>query len=327
VIADRRAPPEPSAVDLFDHPENPIPPGAVVVPVKTVDGRTLRAARWRPAGEVKGTVLVVQGRAEFIEKYFETIGELLARGFAVATFDFRGQGGSERGLKDARRGYVYDFGKYDLDLDAVVSDVLLPDCPPPYFALAHSTGGLVMLRGVERLRTRISRMVLTAPLIGLGDYGAPQGVIAAVARVMCALGASTRYVFGGGATSIHTLPFPNNVLTADERRNRRNATIAYEAAHLSIGAATFGWVHEALKAMTGIDTPEHALSVKIPTLVIAAGHDRIVSTPAIERYTKHLKSGRALLIPGSEHEILQERDAIRAQFWAAFDAYVPGEQG
>ena len=27
---------------------------------------------------------------------------------------------------------------------------------------------------------------------------------------------------------------------------------------------------------------------------------------------------------GSRHEILQERDSIREQFWAAFDAFVPG---
>jgi lysophospholipase len=32
------------------------------------------------------------------------------------------------------------------------------------------------------------------------------------------------------------------------------------------------------------------------------------------------------VIPGARHEILMERDAIRAQFWAAFDAFIPGSE-
>ena len=31
-----------------------------------------------------------------------------------------------------------------------------------------------------------------------------------------------------------------------------------------------------------------------------------------------------VLLPTARHEILQERDEIRAQFWAAFDAFMPG---
>jgi len=31
-----------------------------------------------------------------------------------------------------------------------------------------------------------------------------------------------------------------------------------------------------------------------------------------------------VLIPGARHEVLQERNGLRDQFWAAFDAYIPG---
>ncbi len=60
------------------------------------DGAQLRAAFWRPEGVPRGTVALVQGRAEFIEKYYEVVGELLERGFVVASFDWRGQGLSQR---------------------------------------------------------------------------------------------------------------------------------------------------------------------------------------------------------------------------------------
>jgi lysophospholipase len=62
----------------------------------------------------------------------------------------------------------------------------------------------------------------------------------------------------------------------------------------------------------------------VPTLVVAAGADPVCGTPEIERFAARLKAGHALVIPGSRHEILMERDAIREQFWAAFDAFVPG---
>ena len=50
----------------------------------------------------------------------------------------------------------------------------------------------------------------------------------------------------------------------------------------------------------------------------------IVSTAATARFAVRLRAGSHLVVPGSRHEILTERDPFRAQFWAAFDAFVPG---
>ena len=62
-----------------------------------------------------------------------------------------------------------------------------------------------------------------------------------------------------------------------------------------------------------------------PILIIAAGADRVVSTQAIERFGGRLKAGRVVVLEHARHEILQENDRIRSRFWAAFDAFVPGE--
>ena len=61
-----------------------------------------------------------------------------------------------------------------------------------------------------------------------------------------------------------------------------------------------------------------------PVLILAAGADAIVSTPAIEEFAYHMRAGSQIVIAGSKHEILQEQDRYREQFWAAFDAFVPG---
>ena len=83
---------------LVSIPANPVPDNVVTGTIKTPDGVSLRFARWAPPPGRKGTVVVLQGRAEFIEKYFETVRDLRARGFAVATFDWRGQGLSDHAL-------------------------------------------------------------------------------------------------------------------------------------------------------------------------------------------------------------------------------------
>jgi lysophospholipase len=70
--------------------------------------------------------------------------------------------------------------------------------------------------------------------------------------------------------------------------------------------------------------PAFPASIRQPLLLIAAGRDEIVSTPAIENFAMHLRAGSHLIIPGSRHEIIMEQDRYRAQFWAAFDAFIPG---
>ncbi|MBP0587952.1 alpha/beta fold hydrolase, partial [Mycobacterium tuberculosis] len=80
-------------------------------------------------------------------------------GFAVATFDWRGQGGSSRLLKDPLRGHVRSFDHYAADLELLFASVLLPDCRGPFYVLAHSTGALAALLAAPALANRIRRMV------------------------------------------------------------------------------------------------------------------------------------------------------------------------
>ena len=76
--------------------------------VTAKDGRKLRAAYAIPLPP-KGTVVLLCGRGDFIERWFETIADFTRRGFAVATFDFRGQGGSERAYDDRYRDGIRQF--------------------------------------------------------------------------------------------------------------------------------------------------------------------------------------------------------------------------
>src|ERR1700757_4629766 len=150
---------------LVSIPANVVPEGATAGTLTTPDGAALRFARCTPPPGRKGTLCVFPGRAEFIEKYFEVVNDARERGFAVAMIDWRGQGLSQHALGDRNKGYVHSFSDYEIDLETFIKEVVLPDCPPPLFALGHSMGGSVLLRAAYRGRRRFDRMVLSAPMI------------------------------------------------------------------------------------------------------------------------------------------------------------------
>ena len=311
-------------MQLVQSPGNPIPEGAEVSRITAQDGAPLRVAFW-PArsGQPLGTVCILQGRAEFIEKYAEAVEELLARGFAVVAFDWRGQGGSYRAVRDARKGHVRSFRHYRRDLDAVQERILERQCPRPFYGLAHSMGGAVALDLARTGALRFTRLVITAPMLGLGVVKHPRRA-AVAARALSLLGFGRSYIPGGGATSIATKPFAGNLLTSDRRRYERNAAIASALGDGAIGDPTVGWLSAAFSHMSRLQDPYAALDIRIPTLVVAAGADGLCDTHATERFCERLKGGGAIVIPGARHEILMENDAIRGQFWAAFDAFIPG---
>ncbi len=214
-------------MELIVTPDNPAPPGGVCSNVRTSDRVVLRVARWHPEGQARGTIVLAQGRAEFIEKYFETIGELLARGFAVVTFDWRGQGLSARAVANPRKGHVDDFALFERDLEAVFSQAVQPFCPPPYFGLAHSTGASIMLQQARRNASPFARLVLLAPLIDIRDLRLPQGA-RLLADFLNVLGLGGAFIPGGGAKSIMSKPFKGNIFhrtLGDMRATRQSCRL------------------------------------------------------------------------------------------------------
>jgi lysophospholipase len=309
-------------LELVATPDNPVPEGAVVHQLRAYDGRRLRAATF-PCGEApRGTIALFQGHNEFIEKYFETIEDLRKRRFDVVTLDWRGQAGSERELDNPRKGHVDDFSQYQRDLDVFIAQVL-SDRPHPWFALAHSMGGAIMLDLAHGARPPFERMTLIAPMIDLANLHFPRGA-RWLADTLDMLGLGGQFIPFGGGRNYLELSFQANKLTTDPVRFARNARIIATAPQLVIGDPTIGWVNAAFRLMRRFEAPEYARAIRTPMLVFEAGGENVVSNAAIERFVQNLDTGALLNIPGSKHEILMERDEVREQFWRAFDAFVPG---
>jgi lysophospholipase len=303
--------------------KNPVPSGAIVDAFAGYDGKPMRYARWEPTrGPQRGTVCVFTGRAELIEKYFEVVADLQRRGFAVAIMDWRGQGGSYRALRNPKKGWIRDFSEYERDLAAFMRQVVEPDCPAPYFALAHSMGGNVLLRYASRPTAAFSRIVLSAPMVAINEaqLGTTLRRASLYAGLARRLGFGTAYVRGGSDRFLWD--FEGNEVTSDPDRFARNRALAEAAPHLMIGSPTIAWLDAALRSCRKLNSPGYPARIKVPLLIFTAGRDTVVDTAAAERFASRLKVGTLVTLPTAKHEILQETDEIRSRFWAAFDAYL-----
>lgn len=312
--------------ELADLSVNPVPEGGRVIELRTSDHVRLRAAFW-PAtvAQPRGTVCLFQGRAEQIEKYFEVIGDLRERGFAVATLDWRGQGGSSRLLRDPRPGHVRRFSDYLFDLEAFWEGVVQRFCPQPWYGLAHSMGGNILMQLVLARRTIwMKRIVMTAPFFDFGAFKIGRARIRQLSTLLCGLGLAGRSIPKPFRKNAIVRSFEGNPLTHDRDRFERTAGLLEFHPELGIDAPTIGWVRAAEASMRWLGDPRLAFSVTEPILMIGCGADRVVSTAAVERVARRLKTAAYVGIPGARHEIMMESDVLRDAFWASFDAFIPG---
>jgi lysophospholipase len=295
------------------------------LPIKAV-GASLRAARFAAAPDVpaRGVCVLLNGQTEFIEKYFETIDELRGRGFAVATMDWRGQGGSTRITQDSRKSFVGDFSEYDEDLDTLMNWVVQPmltDGNKPV-ALAHSMGAHNLLRALDRRPGAFQACALSAPMIAISFRGQREFLVRAVTGYHMWRGKPADWVWGMEARDPHKVSFATQLVTSDPQRFERTQTLLREHPDLRLAGATWGWLAAAIRSMDWLKAPGRPESIATPLLVVGAGKDRICVTAQTAAFAHRLPHAEYALIADAEHEILMERNAIRGEFWAAFDAFM-----
>jgi lysophospholipase len=303
-----------------------IPAASIFEPFSlTAPGAVLRAARFpgNPDVPAQGVCVLLNGQTEFIEKYFETIDELRGRGFAVATMDWRGQGGSSRLLTDdSRKSYVADFRDYDLDLAALmhtlVEPMLAPGTQP--IALAHSMGGHNLLRYLTQHPDSFAACALSAPMIGISLRGQREWMVRLVTWWEIRRGNRGGWVWGMQERDPHAMTFATQMVTSDAQRFERTQMLLREYPNLRMAGATWGWLAAALRSMAWLRA--RAERIATPLLIVGAGKDRICLTAEAKAFAARAPHADWLEIADAEHELLAERSVYRDQFWAAFDAFI-----
>jgi lysophospholipase len=296
---------------------NPEPPGELY-DFSGADGAYLRAGLF-PAANARGTVVLMAGRSEFIEKYFEVIGDLQARGLNVASMDWRGQGLSDRLLPVREKGHIADFRSFRADLMRFSEEVAMARLAGPYVLLTHSMGGAPALQILGDGYDKFSCAVLCAPMTRLFDDILKRVAVRVMAATACAFGATRQSVLG---TREHSMAFEGNNLTSDPIRHKRFLDLQVAAPNAAIREPTYGWLKAASDAMDDLHRPHRYADLKVPVRIISAGADSVVSHADHFRIAAMSPLIDVVTVEGALHEIMMEKDAYRAAFWKAFDEFV-----
>jgi lysophospholipase len=283
----------------------------------------LRYALWNAPGPARGTILLLTGRGEFIEKYAtEVVGELLARGFAIAALDWRGQGLSDRPLPEHDAGHIDAFATYIADLRLFVETIVAPDAAGPVIALCHSMGGHILMRYLaEHGAGPIRAAAIVSPMTGLQRETFLRSILMLMPEVPAV---EHRYLFGTGPFIFLARDFHSNHVTHDERRYRWTEAWFQADPRLSLGGPTVGWARQAARSMSACLAPGYLERIELPVLLLTAGQDQIINPATHAPVAARMKRAQHVTIAEAKHEIMMETDDLRARFWEAFDEFVAG---
>ncbi len=288
--------------------------------MKTSENQQIRYGIWYSHNDKKrGSVILLNGRKEFMEKYAETILELNQRGFDVYSFDWRGQGLSSRMLTNRHKGFIKTYDIYLNDLDRFVSKIVRPGAAIPLIILSHSMGGHIALRFMHEHPELVDKAVLVSPMIDILTSPLPRWWVRLVAWGAIKADLDHAYIIGAGDYTAEK--FKDNRLTSDPKRFMDEHKAIVGNPGLALGGPTYGWLSATFESIDILTEPDFAKKITTPILIASAGRDRVVSNKAQKTLCSLLPDCRFAEITGARHEILKETDALRLIFWDAFDRF------
>lgn len=293
------------------------------------DGWPLRYVQLapNPHAPARGSLLFLNGRADHLEKYAETLEDWAARGWRVDSFDWRGQGGSGRFHEDNQLGHVDDFTLWLDDLQAFVREWKQRETGP-HVIVGHSMGGHLLLRALGEKRFKIDAATLVAPMLGIYAGGLPHPIGGRIARAACAMGYAGRSLWSPRMRDTAMNDAIRTTLTHSKIRFDQEMKVRRERPDLVMDAPSWGWLHAAYQSIELLGSTGFAESIETPVLLLASRADRLVSFSAIERMAARLPNRRTHYYESDvAHEILREVDDVRndalASIDAFFEAYAP----
>ena len=298
------------------------PPGGKGEWYRGAGGMRLRAALWKPThlaeGEARGTVVLSPGRTEPIEKYYEVIGNFLARGWCVLGHDWRGQGLSARLLPDRLKGHARAVEEF-LDDYCRLLGAFEAQAPKPWIMVGHSMGACLNLLSLEAGESRFAGAVLSSPMLRIKTGKRSMWSVKLAVRWNLRHGLAGDYILGDPDDPFdHS--FEEDALTSDRTRYETWRQQLFACPHLGIGGPTYGWLAFAIDAGERALKPKALKAVRLPVTVVQADADDVVWKQTSQWAVKRLMHGRYIEVPRAKHEVMMEADDMRAVFLDAFDA-------
>ncbi|MBD3804017.1 MAG: alpha/beta hydrolase [Rhodobacteraceae bacterium] len=287
------------------------------------DGVRIRFGHWPSPPQPRGTVFLLCGRTEYIEKYGPAAADFAARGYAMLAIDWRGQGLADRILPHApEKGHVGGLQDYQWDLHAVIDAADELGLPQPYFLVGHSMGGAIGLRAIEHEHHRFSAAAFSAPMWGIKAPALLHPFRILIAQLLGDSFLAEAYPPGmNGTTYVYRDSFLANRLTRDPEMWSWLIDQAAKHPELTLAGPTIHWVAESLlecEALAALPSPD------LPCYCGLGAAEKIVHCPAVHDRMNRWPKGKLDVIPEAEHELMMEIPSTRARFYdgcaALFDA-------
>ncbi|MDR3518370.1 MAG: alpha/beta hydrolase [Azospirillaceae bacterium] len=321
-------PDQPSIADTRPA-DAPNPVTAVFGWLERPDGGRIRHARWEPRGPARATLVILQGRSEFLEKYQEQAEDWCRRGFRVLSFDWRGQGLSTRLLAARHKGHIPDYRLLLDDAVSYLETIAAPLRTGPAIVFGHSMGGHLALHLLARCaatadgRPGFSAAILAAPMLSLWFTPYPAWLARRVITAATAVGWGRCYAAGQGDYQPAVANrFPGNPLTRDPERYAVYHRGFARNPDLVLGGVTFGWLAATLRSIDRLTARGVLERITAPVLILSAPQDRVVRGTDHPVLAHRLPNAVLCRYPDAGHEILMEADAVRNRAWADIDAFL-----
>lgn len=277
--------------------------------VPSEDGVRLRIGGWR-RDDAKGTILVFNGRTEYIEKYGRNASDFLANGYNVLSIDWRGQGLADRLTGDPMAGHVRDYSDYQKDVRTLMAHAGDLGFEGPYFLLGHSMGGAIGYRALAN-GLPVQAAVFSGPMWGLVLPMMFRPFARWIANAATAFGRGKHYVLTGSAESYPaTQGFEGNELTNDRDMYAYLQRQAQGVDGFALGSPTMNWLARSFDEIEFIQT---SYAPKVPCRTFIGSDETIVDNYKIRERIARWPGAQVVEYPGGRHEMLMDTPELRGR--------------
>lgn len=261
----------------------------------------------QPLSACIGTILIIQGRAETMDKYLSLIKDFVAQNYRVITYDHPYQGYSSD-LQDLQMSWIGCFDDYLKALSEVLSryDHLNPQI------ISVSMGGMIAIQALNRALIKPRKLILVTPMMRNSKNGFPPFIAKFIAKSadLFYRFLGNKYAPAPGQMKEYRIPeFQGNGKT--HSINRLSFYHRWYQNHRQhpLGGVTWHWLYECYN-----NEPEVILNSDTEILFLEAEEDTIVDNSCNKTLIKKSDSAiNFITIKNAYHDLLNETDGIRDQ--------------